>query len=697
MPQTFLVEIGTEELPPKALKKLADAFCDSIAKELKTAGLEFAELNPFATPRRLAALIKALPEKTPIKKTKQFGPPAKIAFDSDGKPTKAAIAFAKKNSLALDNLKTESDGKVEKLVAEVSTGGETSAELLPQVIINALTALPIDKRMRWGATRNEFVRPVQWLAMMLDDKVIDCEIMGIKSGNLTRGHRFHSQGNIAISHAENYPECLAEQGHVIADYEKRKELIRKQIQTEGEKLNGRAVIDEELLDEVTSLVEFPVTLSGRFEENFLQVPQEALISSMKEHQKYFHVIDDSDALLPNFITVSNIESLDPQKIVEGNEKVIRPRLADAAFFFNEDKKTPLAARVERLKSIVFQAQLGTSYDKTERITKLALSIARAFGMSDSQNVDKVKRTALLSKTDLVTSMVYEFPELQGTAGRYYAIADGENAEVAAALEEQYLPKFAGDDIPPSKLGACIALADRIDTLVGIFGLGKKHYPTGSKDAFGLRRAALAILRIIIEKEVDLDLKTLFNEAFHNYSNLPNGNETVPAALNYTLDRLRSYYEERAISVKIFYAVAAKNLSQPVDINKRMYAVAKFAALPEAGALAAANKRVSNILSKQDNVVQTEVNHAALVEEAERELATQLAEKTQHVLPYFESRDYASALASLADLRQPVDRFFDDVMVMVDDENLKNNRLALLFQLRNLFLKVADISALAVAK
>lgn len=686
---TFLVELGTEELPPKSLPTLIQAFKDQLLESLSRAGLEAERVECFASPRRLALRIAGLPEATPEQALTVWGPPASIAFDGNGEPTKAAQAFASKNGVDVKALATANDGKVDKLVAHVRTGGEPSVQLLPDMVAKALAALPVDKRMRWGSSRNEFVRPVQWLVMLWDDQVVPCEILGLAAGRTTRGHRFHCGRSLEIVHPEQYETLLEQEGRVIANFDKRKDKIRSQVLAEAEKAGGHAELDEALLDEVTALVEWPVALTGRFDQEFLQVPAEALISSMKEHQKYFHLLDDQGALLPNFVAVANLESRQPQAVVQGNEKVIRPRLSDAAFFYRTDLQTPLAKHREKLHNVVFQAKLGTVFDKTDRIAALARVIAPAVGAS----ADLAAQAGELSKADLATAMVYEFAEMQGIAGMYYARHEGLPEELAQALNEQYKPRFAKDSLPETSAGTVLALADRLDTLAGIFGLGQ--VPTGSKDPFGLRRASVAVLRLLIEKRLDLDLRELLASATGNFADLPQGDKTVDLALNYMLERLRAWYEEAGFSAEVYLSVSAKGLSRPLDIDGRIHAVAAFAQLPEASALAAANKRVSNILNKQDQQPGSQVDQALLKETAEQALAQALAGQAAKVEPLLAKRQYREALAQLASLREPVDRFFDDVMVMTDDIALRNNRLALLNNLRNLFLQVADISHLVV--
>ena len=691
MSADFLVELGTEELPPKALKNLMASFAETIEANLKAAELSFTAIKPFAAPRRLAVLVENLASETPAKEIVVWGPPAAIAFDKEGQPTKAALAFAEKNGIAASELKAENDGKAEKLVARITTEGKKTVELLEAVVTDALAKLPIAKRMKWGAKREEFVRPVHWLVMLFGSDVVNASVLGLTAGRTTRGHRFHYNNSIDLAKASDYASVLKDTGFVVADFAERSATIKQQVEAEAKKVGGVAVIDPALLDEVTSLVEWPVALTGQFEERFLAVPAEALIASMKEHQKYFHVVDANGKLKNNFITVANIQSKDPSQIIDGNERVIRPRLSDAAFFFETDKKTTLVSLRERLKTIVFQAQLGTIYDKTERVAGLAKLIAGKL----NADAASAERAAQLCKSDLVTNMVGEFDDMQGIAGYYYAVNDGENAEVAAAMNEQYMPRFAGDQLPATTTGAIIALADRLDTISGIFGIGQQ--PTGSKDPFALRRASIAVLRILVEKNLALDLRDLLTFAKNQHKNLTAGDELVEQVLAYMLERFRAFFEDANIPAEVFQSVTAKQLSQPLDINQRVLAVNEFSKLPQAQALAAANKRVSNILAKHNAALSTEVNASLLQEDAEKTLAAAVSAKAAVVAPLFAAREYTKALAALADLQQPVDAFFDSVMVMSDDPALQQNRLALLQQLRGLFLEVADISYLVPAK
>ncbi len=690
MSQDFLVELGTEELPPKALLGLSTAFTSAIVDGLKAEGLSFDQVTPYATPRRLAVLVTSLESSTPINDVEVWGPPVKIAFDDEGKPSRAAEAFAKKNGVQVAELSQENDGKIDKLVFRTKAGGVATTTLLEGIVSTSVAKLPIPKRMRWGASRTEFVRPAHWLVMLYGSEVVNASVLGLTSGRTTRGHRFHHNETFDIHSPSEYVKQLKDVGHIIADFADRKATIEQQVIAEAKAVGGEAVIDPKLLDEVTALVEWPVALTGRFEERFLSVPAEALISSMKEHQKYFHVVDSTGALLPHFITVANIVSQDPAQVIDGNERVIRPRLSDAAFFFETDKKTTLASKRERLKSIVFQAKLGTVYEKTERVASLAQSIATSLGV----NTEEAVRAGQLCKCDLVSEMVYEFSDMQGIAGLHYATFDGEPSDVAAAMNEHYMPRFAGDALPSTDVGAVIALADRLDTLVGIFGIGEQ--PTGSKDPFALRRASVGVLRLLVEQQRNLDLRELLTLAFKQHTNLPEGDAVIEQVLGYMLDRFRAWYEEQSIPAAVFQAVSTKRLSLPLDIDQRVQAVNHFRQLAEADALAAANKRVANILAKAD-AVPASIDESILEESAEKALYAAVLEKQKAVQPAFANREYKEALTSLASLRDVVDQFFEDVMVMADDEKLKNNRLALLQQLRGLFFEVADISYLAATK
>ena len=686
--QHFLVEIGTEELPPKSLKKLSAAFSKGVLDGLADAGLSFSASKSFASPRRLAIRVEGLATQQPEKSVEKRGPSKKAAYDADGNPTRALTGFT--GSLGIDpsQLEEMETPKGAWLVYKSTEAGQQTIQLLNNIVEQSLNKLPIPKRMRWGAQRVEFVRPVQWILMTFGNEVVPGSILNIQNGKVTRGHRFHSQGEIEINDAMSYESTLLNQGRVIADYEQRKDKVRAGVEAAAKDVGGVAVIDEDLLDEVCALNEWPVPLLGNFEDRFLSVPAEALVSSMKEHQKYFHVVDDKQQMLPHFITLSNIESKDPQQVISGNERVIRPRLSDAAFFFETDKKTSLLAKRNALKNIVFQTKLGTVFEKTERVSKLAAKISLHLG----KNEDYALKAGQLAKSDLVSEMVLEFTDLQGIMGYHYALHDGEPEEVALALNEQYMPKYAGGPLPTTATGCALSIAEKVDSLVGLFGINQP--PTGTKDPFALRRAALGVLRIIVEKELDIDLNDLMSWAAEQYDGLAN-ESVVDDLVDYMLERFRSWYEDENISAEVFLSVNARRPTRPVDFDRRIQAVNTFCRLEEAAALSAANKRVSNILSKQETEVSdASINKSLLSEAAEIELSAQLEAQAAKVVPLFDAGQYGEALASLAALHQPVDQFFDDVMVMVDDEAIKNNRLALLNQLRGLFLRVADISLLS---
>ncbi len=689
--ETLLIELGTEELPPKALKTLALAFRDGITLGLSQRELAFGDVQWFASPRRLAVLVSGVQLQADTKDVEVLGPPADRAKDNDGNWTPAALGFARKQGVEPEQLESIESPKGMRLGLRSTAEGVTAKESLGDIIGSTIQALPIPKRMRWGASRTEFVRPVHWIVVMLGQDCDHGEVLGLPTGNITYGHRFHSNGPLTIDVPENYPDVLLN-ARVVADFTLRQSMIRDQIDVEASALKATAVIDPDLLDEVTGLVEWPVALTGSFEQRFLTVPAEALILSMKEHQKYFHLVDANGALMPNFITLCNIESTDPVQVIAGNERVIRPRLSDTAFFFETDKKTSLAERVDSLRSIVFQKQLGTLYDKTRRIEALAGALSETMGSDPAL----ARRAALLSKTDLITDMVQEFSDMQGIAGSHYALHDGEEPDVASALAQQYWPKFAGDRLPENQTACALGLADRLDTLCGIFGIGQT--PTGSKDPFALRRASLAVLRIIVEKNLDLDLRKCLDMAVAQYpADLLTPN-TAAQVFDYMVERFRAWYEDEDIPVEVFRAVSAKDLSRPLDIHRRVQAVHAFSCLPEASALAAANKRVSNILGKLEaDHVFDKVSANLLREPQEKTLHHALSAVEGIFDGHMAKREYTEALAALAELRTPIDAFFDDVMVNADDEALRTNRLNLLKVLRDKFLLVADISLLVVAR
>jgi glycyl-tRNA synthetase beta chain len=686
--QDFLVELGTEELPPKALLKLSKSFQAGVIEGLKKESLAHGEVKSFATPRRLAVLVCALDEKQADRLTQKFGPAVKAAFDTHGNPTRAADGFAKSCGVLVADLGRAPKDGVEKLSFSSTLPGKSTNELLPAIVDGALAKLPIPKRMRWGASRDEFVRPVHWLVMLFGEEVVPSTIMGVESGADSFGHRFHHPDKIRIDKPIEYEALMLEPGNVVADFAKRRELIRKAILTEGEKLNANTVVDESLLDEVTGLVEYPVALTGQFDELFLQVPSEALILAMKSHQKCFYLLNTNQELLPYFVTVSNIRSNEPSQVIKGNERVIRPRLADAKFFYETDKQKPLEDRLDQLKKVVFQEKLGTVYDRSLRVANLAKFIAAETGENEAQS----ERAAMLSKCDLVTNMVGEFAELQGLMGSYYAANDGEPEPVVTAISEQYMPKYAGDDLPSTPLGSLLAVADKLDSIVGLFAIGQP--PTGSKDPFALRRSAIGVLRIMVENQLDLDLLACIEASLGEFGSLETDPKTAEKVFDFMLERFRSWYSDEGIPSNVFQSVMEIKPRKPHDFAKRIQAVSRFVQLAESAALAAANKRVSNLLVKVDAAsLETEVSEALLIDDAEKILFQQLRDKELRTAPLFNSGNYTSGLAELAQLKDSVDGFFDNVLVMCDDKSVQNNRIALLQRLRNIFLKVADISFL----
>ena len=685
----LLVEIGTEELPPKALKHLACAFRDAVRNGIEKSGLKFESIVWYATPRRLALVVNQLETAQTDKQVQRRGPALSAAFAEDGCPTPAAKGFAKSCGVSVEELERLETDAGSWLAFTITEKGKPTASLLPEFVQNALDQLPIPKRMRWSDLPSEFVRPVHWLVLLYGDEVIDTEILSVTAGRETRGHRFHYPQSLFLAEPKAYEPLLETEGRVIADFNKRRQAIRAQVNEAAAKLKGTAVIDDDLLDEVTSMVEWPEAVTGNFEERFLKVPSEVLITTMKTNQKYFHVVNKLGDLMPHFITIANISSNDLDVVRKGNEKVVRPRLVDAEFFWNQDRHTRLDDRIRSLSNVVFHQKLGSLQDKSLRVAKLAASMAKQLGFDPAL----AERVAQLSKCDLMTDMVGEFPALQGVMGRYYALHDGEDEQLAAAMDEQYQPRFAGDKVPQSKLGQILAIADKLDTLVGIFAINE--IPTGDKDPFALRRAALGILRIAIEKQLDVDLIQLLTIAVTEYkSRLPQikVSTIVGQCYDFTMERARSYYLETAVTPDVFDSVLAQRPSQPYDFDQRIKAVTEFRKLPEAESLSAANKRIANILKNLSEST-AHIDESLLKEAAEKDLYGTLNKLVATVQPMFARRDYQLALTELAKLRVTVDRFFDDVMVMVDDEKLKNNRLALLHNLRGQFLQVADLSRL----
>lgn len=684
--QNFLVEIGTEELPPKALKTLATSFADNVEAELNQAGLSFDKIEWFAAPRRLAVKVLNLATQQPSKEIEKRGPAVSAAFDAEGKPTKAAEGWARGCGITVDQAERIATDKGEWLVHRAKIEGQPTKNLLNDIVANALAKLPIPKPMRWADKTVQFIRPVHTVIMLLGGELIEGEILGVASARTIRGHRFLGEKEFEIQHADQYPQLLREKGSVVADFNERKAEILAKSQAKATALGGVADIEESLLEEVTSLVEYPNVLAAKFEERFLAVPAEALVYTMKGDQKYFPIYDKDGKLLPHFIFVSNINPEDPTAIIEGNEKVVRPRLTDAEFFFKTDLKQKLVDRLPRLETVLFQQQLGTLKDKTDRIEQLAGEIAKQIGADEA----KAKRAGLLSKCDLMTNMVFEFTDTQGVMGMHYARHDGEDEEVAVALNEQYMPRFAGDELPKSLVASAVALADKFDTLTGIFGIGQA--PKGSADPFALRRAALGALRIIVEKNLPLDLDDLVKKSAALFGDKLTNQNVVADVVDFMLGRFRAWYQDEGIAVDVIQAVLARRPTRPADFDARVRAVSHFRTLDSAEALAAANKRVSNILAKADAAI-GEINLTACVEPAEKALAEAVLALRTEVQPLIAQGDYTSVLDKLANLRAPVDSFFDNVMVNAEDPALRQNRLAILNTLQGLFLQVADISVL----
>ncbi|OOZ16147.1 glycine--tRNA ligase subunit beta [Solemya velum gill symbiont] len=683
----LLFELGTEELPPTALKRLRNALEQHFVDGLDKTGLQHGTCKSFASPRRLALLIEDVATRQADREIEKRGPAVAAAFDANGNPTKAAEGFARSCGTSVDQLERMSTDKGEWLYYKVEEKGKDAAELLPQIAMDALNQLPIPKRMRWGASDAEFVRPVHWLLFLHGNDVVPCTLLDTEAGKQSFGHRFHYPQAIDINKPGDYAAALSDKGFVIADFDQRREAIRKQVETTAKELGGEVEFDEDLLDEVTALVEWPVPVAGGFEQSFLEVPHEALILTMKKNQKYFHLVDSDGNLLPHFITISNIDSSNPGVISEGNERVIRPRLADAMFFWQQDGKKRLEDHIESLRKVVFQNKLGNMHEKSERVALLAATIAASIGGDQ----DMAVRAARLSRCDLMTEMVNEFADMQGVMGRYQALRDGENGEIASAMEEFYLPRFSGDILPQTKTGIAIALAERLDTLVGIFGIGQK--PTGDKDPFALRRASIAILRMLRELQLPLSLDTLLEEAKTALGERVTEKAVVAEVKAYMLERLRGIYAEAGTDADTFQAVAKVNPQTLDDFDARISAVSAFRELAEAESLSAANKRIHNLLKKVEGDLPAEIDTALFEKDAESLLLEQLTQTQQQVAPLIASREYTQALQSMAQLRDVTDSYFDDVMVMAEDMAIRNNRLAMLNRLNGLFLEVADISAL----
>jgi glycyl-tRNA synthetase beta chain len=686
----LLVEIGTEELPPKALLALGQALGRELHGALARAQLlenDQTEYRNFAAPRRLAVRIPGVRRKQPDQDLERRGPAIQAAFDDSGAPTRAAQGFATSCGVTVEQLQRVRTGKGEWLVHRHREPGRTAAALIPELLQHALGRLPIPRHMRWGDLDAEFVRPVHWLVLLHGDRVIPAELLSVHAGRDSRGHRFHHPGRLRVKHARDYEGVLKKSGFVIADFAERRERIRAGVMKLAAKEAGRAHIEEDLLDEVASLVEWPEPILGRFDAEYLDVPHEALVSTMQANQKYFPVVDSKNRLLPCFLTVSNIRSRRKAVVREGNERVLRARFADAQFFWNTDRKQKLESRVAALKDVVFHVRLGSVYDKTERIGRLGGIIAEQLGGARAE----AERAAILCKADLLSGMVGEFPELQGIMGRYYALHDGEPKAVAEAIEEHYWPRFAGDLVAPSTAGRALAIADRLDTLTGIFAVGE--VPTGEKDPFALRRAALGALRTMIEARLDLDLRALLDEAVQPHQGLPRSRGAAEQVYEFMMERLRAYYADAGVRPDVFESVRVCNPSKPFDFGLRVTAVMAFLKMKEAASLTAANKRIRNILKQGEQLEWDHVSEVLLQEPAEKVLAAKVKALREELAPLFEGGDYTAAMKKLAALRPQVDDFFDRVMVMVDEEAVRDNRLALLSGLSELFLRVADLSKL----
>ncbi|MGP1924016.1 MAG: glycine--tRNA ligase subunit beta [Arsenophonus sp. NEOnobi-MAG3] len=687
MQQTFLVEIGTEELPPKTLRLLAGSFAENFKHQLEQAELQYGEMFWYASPRRLALKVTDLAAHQADREVEKRGPAISQAFDARGKPTKAAEGWAYGCGITVEQAERLVTDKGAWLFYRVTSKGRAAKDLLVDMVANALNQLPTQKLIRWGDKATQFVRPVHTLIMLLGDQLLEGKVLGVQSSRVIRGHRFMGEAELTIDSAEQYPAILRERAKVIADYEERKALIKNEANKVAQQLGGIIELSDSLLEEVTSLVEWPVVLTAKFDKKFLSVPAEALVHTMKKDQKYFPIYDHVGNLMANFIFVANIESSEPEQIIAGNEKVIRPRLADAEFFFKRDCKKRLEEYLPQLETVLFQKQLGTLRDKSDRLEVLAGWIAAKIGA----DVNHATRAALLSKCDLMTNMVFEFTDTQAIMGMYYARRDGEAEDVAVAIKEQYQPRFAGDQLPSNHVAVSLALADKMDTLVGIFGIGQP--PKGDKDPFALRRAALGVLRIIVEKGYDLDLLALTQQAAQLYSNKLTNKNVVDDVVKFMLGRFRAWYQEKGYRMDTIQAVLARRPTKPADFDARVKAVTYFQTLAAAESLAVANKRVANILNKSNEKLNNHIATTILKAPEEVILATHLVGLQDKLTPLFANGQYQIALIELASLREVIDAFFDNVMVMDADQIVRINRLTLLNQLRDLFLQIADISLL----
>ncbi|MEJ2115040.1 MAG: glycine--tRNA ligase subunit beta [Gammaproteobacteria bacterium] len=683
----LLIEIGTEDLPARLLQNISKEFGVLLCEQLQSAELSFSKYKIFSTPRRLAVLVNDLDTKQKDQIIQRKGPKASDAFGKDGKPTQAAIGFASSCGIEVEQLETDDDIDNPRLTYSENRIGKNTSSLLPNIIEESVKKISFPKRMRWSQSAAEFIRPIRWLLVILGSDTIETELFGIKANNVTRGHRFHFSKEIIIKHPSSYKELLSTKGYVLADFNERQGEILEQVSVLAKQVNGIASYTPELLDEITGLVEWPCALLGEFDSQFLQVHKELLISTMQDNQKYIPLLDKQGALLPQFIIVSNIESKNPDIVKHGNEKVIVPRFEDAMFFWQRDKNIKLEDNLEKLKSIVYEKQLGTLKDKTDRTLKLAAYLSTKTKADNKY----CERAALLSKCDLVSETVSEFPKLQGLVGRNLAALNDENEQVCTAIEEQYFPKQSGGELPTTPVGITLALADRIDTLIGIFAIGKK--PTGLKDPYGLRRAALAVLRIIIETPLNINISECLKKSAALFPADLHADKSVTEVSEYLNERYRAYFSDRGIPVDIIDAVLATQHTHPSDVAMKINALINFRQLPNSQSLAAANKRIRNILKKVDRSMIGKVDSSLFKEDAESTLYTALESLSADVEHLFKENEYEQALNKLSELRQPVDRFFDDVMVMDEDEKLKANRIALLFKIDSLFMQVADFSRL----
>lgn len=684
----FLVEIGTEELPPKALRELEAAFARQLAERLERELLPHAGISSFATPRRLAVMATNLRATQADRELEQRGPPVSVAYDERGRPTPAARAFAAKCGVGVDALARTKTEKGEWVSCRTIHAGKRAADLLPAIVRDALDSLPVPRRMRWGSGGYEFVRPVHWVLMLHGEDVVEASLFGIEAGRHTRGHRFLSAGELPVDRPGDYLRVL-EEAFVLADFGRRRQVIVDGVRKEAASAGGTAVAHDDLYDEVTALTEWPVPLTGRFGDSFLSLPREVIVATLTGHQRYFPIEDEQGRLMAAFVTVANLESKAPDRVRDGNERVVTPRLADAAFFWDQDRKLSLAARRGPLADVVYQKGLGSIGDRAGRLAGLSIAIAKELG----QDTANAERAALLSKCDLLTGMVSEFPELQGVMGRYYAIASGEPAAVADAIGEQYLPRFAGDLLPATTTGQILAIADKLDTLAGAFCLGRK--PSGNRDPFGLRRAALGVVRISVERRLDLDLPRLIEKACEAQpvADSPSSGKDI---YDFILERLRAYYVDQfGLAPEVFESVRVRRPLSLADFDSRVKAVSAFVDLEAAAGLAASNKRIANILRQAGSDAYGPVDAGMLKDAAERRLYEAILEAKSAVTPLLSTRAYEAVLTRLAELRPAVDTFFDDVMVMTEDESLRRNRLALLSGLRALFLDIADISRLSI--